>query len=174
LPATIRRDITELDRLGQLKKIRNGAERFLSSSPAAAPGLKGFYPKISDYGNFDENEAIARKAVELCREKDNIFIGEGHTTLLISEDYPHLVVLGGQNIKSQSMLVSPGKYARVQRQGGCTGGFREDRLYRRNFPFHSGRAGHRDNGPKSEPGHHGAAAKQERDGLPCVGVRWLA
>ena len=131
-PATIRRDITELDRLGQLKKIRNGAERILAPSVQEAPGLKGFYPNISDYSDFEENERIAQKAVELCQDKDNIFIGEGQTNFLmgkyllgqnihiysnylplliylISEDFPHLVVLGGQYVKSQNLLVSPEK-----------------------------------------------------------------
>jgi DeoR family transcriptional regulator, ulaG and ulaABCDEF operon transcriptional repressor len=131
-PATIRRDITELDRLGQLKKIRNGAERILAPSVQESPGLKGFYPNISDYSDFEENERIAQKAVELCQDKDSIFIGEGQTNFLmgkylldrnihiysnylplliylISEDFPHLVVLGGQYIKSQNLLVSPEK-----------------------------------------------------------------
>ena len=136
-PATVRRDITELDRLGQLKKIRNGAEKMLSPSVNEAPGLKGFYPNISDYSSFEENELIAQKAVELCQERDNIFVGEGQTTFLmgkyllernihvysnylpllvflISEDFPHLVVLGGQYIKSQNLLVSPEKNASYQ------------------------------------------------------------
>lgn len=136
-PATIRRDITDLDRLGQLKKIRNGAERCLSPSPVESPGLKSFYPNISDYSNFEENERIAAKAVELCQDKDNIFIGEGQTTFLmgkhllerniqvysnylplltylISEGFAHLVVLGGQYIKSQNLLVSPEKHTTYQ------------------------------------------------------------
>lgn len=136
-PATIRRDITELDRLGQLKKVRNGAERMLSPSAAEAPGLKGFYPNISDYESFEENELIAQKAVELCRDGDSVFIGEGQTTFLmgkhllardihvysnylpllfylISEDFDHLVVLGGQYIKSQNVLVSPDKQSSYQ------------------------------------------------------------
>jgi len=129
-PATVRRDITDLDAEGKLKKIRNGAEKILSPTATASPGMVGFYPNISDYSNYDESDRIARKAVEICQEKDNIFIGEGRTTFLmgkylldtsihvysnylplliylISQDFPHLVVLGGQYIKSQSLLVSP-------------------------------------------------------------------
>ena len=136
-PATIRRDITELDQLGQLKKVRNGAERMLSPSTTEAPGLQGFYPNISDYESFEETELIAQKAVELCRDRDSIFVGEGQTTFLmgkhllkrnihvysnylpllvylISEDFPHLVVLGGQYIKSQNLLVSPDKHTSYQ------------------------------------------------------------
>ena len=129
-PATVRRDIQELDQLGKLKKIRNGAEKILSPSTSEAPGFQGFYPNISDFNNYEENDRIAKCAVELCEDKDNIFIGEGQTTFLmgkyllkknihvysnylplltylISEDFPHLVVLGGQYIKSQNLLMSP-------------------------------------------------------------------
>lgn len=129
-PATIRRDIIELDAEGQLKKIRNGAEKILSPATLTSPGLRGFYPNISDYKDYDESDRIARKAVEICQAKDNIFIGEGQInflmgkyllnsdihvyanylpliTYLISQDFPHLVVLGGQYIKSQNLLVSP-------------------------------------------------------------------
>lgn len=129
-PATIRRDIIELDEQGKLKKIRNGAEKILSPNTSESPGFKGFYPNISDYNNFDECDRIARQAVQLCQDRDNVFIGEGKTTFLmgkyllgtnihvysnylplvtylISEGYAHLVVLGGQYIKSQSLLVSP-------------------------------------------------------------------
>jgi DeoR family ulaG and ulaABCDEF operon transcriptional repressor len=138
-PATIRRDITELDQQGQLKKIRNGAEKMLAPDPgeSASAGLKGFYPNISDYGNYEESERIAQKAVALCQERENIFVGEGQTTFLmgrhllqrnihvysnylplliylIAEEFPHLVVLGGQYIKSQSMLVSPEPHAAYQ------------------------------------------------------------
>lgn len=136
-PATIRRDITELDRQGQLKKIRNGAEKLLSPNPGESSSLKAFYPNISDYSNFEENERIAQKAVELCRERDNIFIGEGQTTFLmgkhllerhihvysnylpllvylISKEFLHLVVIGGQYIKSQNLLVSPEQQAAYQ------------------------------------------------------------
>ncbi|MES9874959.1 MAG: DeoR family transcriptional regulator [Candidatus Sedimenticola sp. PURPLELP] len=136
-PATIRRDITELDRQEKLKKIRNGAEKILSPGAGESTGLKSIYPNISDYGSFEENERIAQMAVELCQEKDNIFVGEGQTTFLIgkyllnrnihvysnylpllvyliSEEFPNLVVLGGQYIKSQNMLVSPEPHAAYQ------------------------------------------------------------
>ena len=136
-PATVRRDITELDRLGRLKKVRNGAERILSPTVGEAPGLQGIYPTISDYGSFAENELIAQKAVELCRDRDSIFIGEGQTTFLmgkhlldrdvhvysnylpllvylITEDFHHLVVLGGQFVKSQNLLVSPERHTAYQ------------------------------------------------------------
>ncbi|MGI0116338.1 HTH-type transcriptional regulator UlaR [Zooshikella sp. RANM57] len=136
-PATVRRDITELDAEGKLKKIRNGAEKMLSPSFSMSPREKGFYPNISDYNSYEECDRIAHKAVAICQEKDNIFIGEGKTTFLmgkyllnshihvysnslplitylISQDYPHLVVLGGQYIKNQNMLVSPDTHVSYQ------------------------------------------------------------
>ncbi|MCE2596828.1 HTH-type transcriptional regulator UlaR [Motilimonas cestriensis] len=136
-PATVRRDISDLDTEGKLKKIRNGAEKILSPTVSTSPGMVGFYPTISDYSNYEESDRIAQKAVALCQEKDNIFIGEGQTpflmgkyllnsnvhvysnylpllTYLISQNYPHLVVLGGQYIKSQNLLVSPDTHVSYQ------------------------------------------------------------
>ncbi|TXR54271.1 HTH-type transcriptional regulator UlaR [Reinekea thalattae] len=136
-PATVRRDIVELDQQGKLKKIRNGAEKILSPSTSKAPGFKHFYPNISDFSHYDESERIAQCAVGLCQGKDSIFIGEGPTaflmgkylvntnihvysnylpliTYLISEDFPHLVVLGGQYIKNQNLLMTPEKQMNYQ------------------------------------------------------------
>ncbi len=135
--ATVRRDISELDQEGRLKKIRNGAEKVLSPTTNEAPGMKGFYPHISDYRNFEECDRIAKKAVDICQDRDNIFIGEGKTTFLmgkylinrnihiysnhlplinflVSQDFPHLVVLGGQYVKSQNLLVSADTDANYQ------------------------------------------------------------
>ncbi|WP_406611312.1 DeoR family transcriptional regulator [Agarivorans sp. JK6] len=136
-PATVRRDIIDLDTQGKLKKIRNGAEKILSPNVVSSPGMVGFYPNISDYENYEESDCIARKAVDLCEVRDNIFVGEGQIpflmgkyltdthvhvysnylpllTYLISQSYPHLVVLGGQYIKSQSLLVSPDNHTSYQ------------------------------------------------------------
>lgn len=136
-PATVRRDIVDLDAEGKLKKIRNGAERVLSPTSTDSPGLVGFYPQISDFKNYEECDRIAQKAVDICQDKDNIFIGEGQTTFLmgkhllqsglhvysnylplvtylISKDYPHLVVLGGQYVKSQHLLVAPDTHVSYQ------------------------------------------------------------
>jgi DeoR family ulaG and ulaABCDEF operon transcriptional repressor len=136
-PATVRRDITELDKQGLIKKIRNGAEKILSPRQDESSGLGQLYPNISDFSNYTESDRIAKTAVELCQDKDNVFIGEGQTTFLmgkyltnknihvytnylplitylISEDFPHLVVLGGQYIKNQNLLVSAEKHISYQ------------------------------------------------------------
>ena len=130
-PATVRRDIAELDQQGKLKKIRNGAEKILSPKSPEVEGSNGFYPHISDYDDYEESRRIARQAVDICNDKDSIFIGAGANAFLlgecllntnihvysnnvplfsylISQTFPHLVVLGGQYIKNQNLLVSPG------------------------------------------------------------------
>ncbi|WP_022940427.1 DeoR family transcriptional regulator [Psychromonas hadalis] len=144
-PATVRRDIIDLDGEGKLKKIRNGAEKILAPSTDPSIGMAGFYPNISDYRNYEESDLIAQKAVELCEVRDNIFVGEGQIpfllgkylvgsnihvfsnylpllSYLIIEDYPHLVVLGGQYIKSQNMLVSPEPHVTYQGRYLIVGG----------------------------------------------------
>lgn len=128
-PATLRRDLSELHQEGKLKKIRNGAEQILAPSSTHASGFDEFYPNISDYSDYGECDRIAKKAVSICQPKDSVFIGEGQInflmgkylfdqnihvysnylpliTYLISQQFPHLVVLGGQYIRSQSLLVS--------------------------------------------------------------------
>ncbi|MDN3647615.1 HTH-type transcriptional regulator UlaR [Reinekea marina] len=157
-PATVRRDITELDRQGLIKKIRNGAEKILSPRESKSSGISKLYPNISDYSDFSESERIAKAAVHICQDKDNIFIGEGQTTFLmgkyllnenihvytnylplitylITEDFPHLVVLGGQYIKSQNLLVSAeknmsyqGRYLFVSGDGLTDGGLTKSAL----------------------------------------------
>lgn len=144
-PATVRRDIIDLNDEGKLKKIRNGAEKILSPSADGSPGMVGFYPNISDYHNYEESDAIAQKAVDICQSRDNIFVGEGPIpflmgkylinsniyvfsnylpllTYLMAQSYPHLVVLGGQYSKSQSMLISPEPHISYQGRYLIVGG----------------------------------------------------
>ncbi len=129
-PATIRRDITKLHMQHKLLKVRNGAERLLSPEEKGLFNLKSFFPTITDIANFEEKDRIAQTAVEICSDKDNIFVSGGRTpflmgqyllkrdiqvytnymplaTYLISYEYAHLVVLGGQYIKNQNLLVLP-------------------------------------------------------------------
>ncbi len=132
-PATIRRDINLLNNLGKLRKIRNGAERI---SVAGSSELAHFSDHLvirsdqSDHEAYYEAHRIAEQAVKLCKTKDSIYIGTGSIACLMSRylldstiqvysnsvpliikllsaSYPHLVVLGGQHIESQGILVSP-------------------------------------------------------------------
>ncbi len=128
-PATIRRDITELNQLGKLSKIRNGAEKILSPTPLSETESATLYPRISSYFDYHQSNRIAQQAVTLCCPQDTIFIASGNTTFLmsthllqsqvnvytnhvplfsylISESYPNLFIVGGQYIKNQQLLVS--------------------------------------------------------------------
>ncbi|BCJ90403.1 DeoR family transcriptional regulator [Terrihabitans soli] len=80
---TIRRDLSELDARGWLRKFHGGA-----SLPE--PGLYG----RSEEGPFSERmrqntaakRAIARRAISLFRPGDSLFIDTGTTTLLFAEE----------------------------------------------------------------------------------------
>ncbi len=128
-PATIRRDITELNQLGKLSKIRNGAEKILSPKTITETEPATLYPRISSYFDYQQSNRIAQQAVALCHPQDTIYIASGNTTFLMSthllhsqinvytshvplfsylitESYPNLFVVGGQYIKSQQLLIS--------------------------------------------------------------------
>ena len=132
-PATIRRDINLLNSLGKLRKIRNGAERIAGGEPIEKTLLDDRFVISNDYfdrEDYSEAQKIAEQAVKLCKTKDSIYIGTGSIACLMSRylldstiqvysnsvplimrllttSYPHLVVLGGQHIESQGILVSP-------------------------------------------------------------------
>nr|WP_321454878.1 DeoR family transcriptional regulator [uncultured Cohaesibacter sp.] len=129
-PATIRRDINQLNNLGKLRKIRNGAERISDDQKIISNHSSNQISINFDYFDYQEAQRIAEQAVALCKTKDSIYVGTGpiaflmHDYLLktsiqvysnavpliiklLSTSYPHLVVLGGQHIESQGILVSP-------------------------------------------------------------------
>lgn len=129
-PSTIRRDITELDSQGKLKKIHNGAERIAPVESDDDRQLTELFPNTFDYSDREESERIAEQAVALCQNKESIYVGTGPNAYLMShylqgkniqvysnavpfllkmlaESYPHLIALGGQYIESQGIFVSP-------------------------------------------------------------------
>ena len=63
--ATIRRDIGGLDRQGKLRRMRGGAEAI---EAAPMPGLAGRTFAYNKGINVGRKRAIARAAVEMCRE----------------------------------------------------------------------------------------------------------
>ena len=81
-PATVRRDLNQLDASGQLRKVRGGAEAL---EPAG--------PLTLDANRFDESRprhaerkrAIARKAAELVGDGESIIVNGGTTTYRMSE-----------------------------------------------------------------------------------------
>jgi DeoR/GlpR family transcriptional regulator of sugar metabolism len=71
-PETVRRDLTELDETGRIKRTYGGAVRTKTFEPALAERLKLY---------IQEREKIARTAVARIGEARSLFVGGGATTL---------------------------------------------------------------------------------------------
>ena len=71
---TIRKDLTELDHLGKIKRTHGGATSIDSLYSRETPHLR------RDSVNREAKIAIAREAVELIRDGDNVLIDSGSTT----------------------------------------------------------------------------------------------
>ena len=75
--ATIRRDIASLHMSKQLKRVRGGAEALLP--PTNSP-LAGRPFSVNQSMNILEKQAIAREAVALCTDGDDVIINGGTST----------------------------------------------------------------------------------------------
>lgn len=76
--STIRRDVTELERRGQLKRIHGGAMR------ASNPVITGEYDVQTRAGiHADLKQRIARYAAATVHEDDLVYIDAGTTTLMM-------------------------------------------------------------------------------------------
>jgi DeoR family ulaG and ulaABCDEF operon transcriptional repressor len=73
--ATVRRDIAALADEGRLRKVRGGAEAI---HPISALTARSF--RQSQAVNLAQKRAIARQAVELCRDDEAVIINGGTTT----------------------------------------------------------------------------------------------
>ncbi|MBF9000919.1 HTH-type transcriptional regulator UlaR [Vibrio nitrifigilis] len=123
-PATARRDISKLDELGKLKKIRNGAERVEVKRRRWTP------LNIDSTEHYEEKERIAIKAAALCQPGDSVVINCGSTAFLlgqqlcgedvqivtnyfplasylITEDHDDVIIIGGQYNKAQHIFLNP-------------------------------------------------------------------
>ncbi|KGQ71325.1 hypothetical protein A1D23_00255 [Chelonobacter oris] len=123
-PATARRDITKLDTLGKLKKVRNGAFPSEENKNADWSPLT-----IREASNYDEKAGIAKQAAKICKSGDSIVINCGSTAFmlgqeicgksvqvitnyfpllnyLIEQNHENLVVLGGQYYKERSLFLT--------------------------------------------------------------------
>lgn len=105
--STIRRDLTELDRLGKLNKVHGGAtlpdSQFLADEPTmdAKQSLA-----------IAEKRAIAKAAAALIRPQDFVYIDAGTTTLALVQ------VLSGSALEAH--YVTNGiAHARLLAQKGC-------------------------------------------------------
>jgi DeoR family ulaG and ulaABCDEF operon transcriptional repressor len=84
--ATIRRDITKMAAMGQLKKIRGGAEAIAKNTgQPQRPHLKGSVFLADKEMHVGNKRLIAQKAVELCEDGDAIIINGGSSTFMMGE-----------------------------------------------------------------------------------------
>ena len=75
--ATIRRDIAALHVSGKLRRVRGGAE---AVTPPSQSGLVGRPFSVNETINVALKRAIARAAVDLCKDGEPIIINGGTTT----------------------------------------------------------------------------------------------
>ncbi|MDN3680924.1 HTH-type transcriptional regulator UlaR [Vibrio tapetis] len=123
-PATARRDISKLDELGKLKKVRNGAQRIESKKRAWTP------LNIDSTDHYHEKSRIAVKAASLCGDGESVVINCGSTAFLlgqelcgqdihivtnyfplasylINEEHDNVIIIGGQYNKTQNIFLNP-------------------------------------------------------------------
>jgi len=128
--STARRDITKLARDGKLIKIRNGAECLDSASSAKSQTPVSFIPNELNIEEFDQKQAIAEAAANMCDEHDSVVISGSNTTFLmadhlagrdvqvvtnfmplayqlISQDHQSIIILGGQYLPERQITISP-------------------------------------------------------------------
>lgn len=122
--ATARRDISKLDELGKLRKVRNGAERVEAKKKKWSP------LNINSTEHYEEKSLIAMQAAELCQPGDSVVINCGSTAFLlgqrlcgqdvqivtnyfplasylINEDHDDVIIIGGQYNRSQNIFLNP-------------------------------------------------------------------
>ena len=125
--ATIRRDISTLHVQRKLRRVRGGAE---ANTPPRFVGLAGRTFAVNETIRAAEKQAIARAAVELCKDGDSIIINGGTTTYqmvyplasrqlqIFTNSFPiaeHLLrhskntitVSGGTIYREQNIILSP-------------------------------------------------------------------
>lgn len=122
-PATARRDISKLNELGKLKKIRNGAERIEIKN-------KNWTPlNITNTEHYEEKSLIATNAAALCQPGDSIVINCGSTAFLLGQklcgqdvqivtnyfplanylingEHEDVIIVGGQYNRSQNLFLN--------------------------------------------------------------------
>ncbi|MFC7054223.1 DeoR/GlpR family DNA-binding transcription regulator [Hansschlegelia quercus] len=83
---TIRRDLSELDRRGRLRKIHGGAT--IAESALVEPGSESpFQMRLGE--NIAAKRAIARRAAPLFQPGETLFVDTGSTTILFAEEIAH-------------------------------------------------------------------------------------
>ncbi|MGB5445500.1 MAG: HTH-type transcriptional regulator UlaR [Psychromonas sp.] len=123
-PATARRDISKLDDLGRLKKVRNGAQ-YLPVEKAVWSPLN-----VNNTDHFEEKSKIAKQASDLCAPDSTVVINCGSTAFilgqelcgtsvqvvtnyfplasyLIENEHENVIIMGGQYNKKQNLFINP-------------------------------------------------------------------
>jgi DeoR family ulaG and ulaABCDEF operon transcriptional repressor len=99
-PATIRRDLTRLERAGQLVRVHGGAKS--ASEARKGEHLKGTPFAQSITQNLKQKRAIGKAAAALCSPGEGVMIDGGTTTLQMC---PHLSGLGLQVLTNSLHIV---------------------------------------------------------------------
>lgn len=125
--ATIRRDISALDRQQKLRKMRGGAEAI---NPRVIPGLAGRPFEFNKSRHVGKKRAIARAAVDMCKDGEAIIVNGGTTTFqmvhyltprhlqvftnsfpiaehLLNQSQNTVIVPGGTIYREQNIILSP-------------------------------------------------------------------
>ena len=105
--STIRRDLTELDRLGKLNKVHGGAtlpdSRFLADEPTM---------EAKESQAVEQKRSIAQAAAELILPEDFIYLDAGSSTLALAR------ALSGPALNA-SYVTNGVAHARLLAQKGC-------------------------------------------------------
>ncbi len=105
-PATIRRDLTRLERLGRIVRVHGGAKIAANaeSAPAGPPfELAGTPFDTSITQHLAQKRAIGRAAAALCAKGEGVMIDGGSTTLQMC---PHLAGLDLQVLTNSLHIVN--------------------------------------------------------------------
>lgn len=104
-PATIRRDLTRMEELGLIRRVRGGARISEGESKAEVPalGLRGTPFDKSLSQNLAAKCAIGKAAAAICEKGEGIIIDGGTTTYQMC---PHLAGLGLQVLTNSLHIVN--------------------------------------------------------------------
>ncbi|KPF93667.1 DeoR family transcriptional regulator [Novosphingobium sp. AAP83] len=101
-PATIRRDLTRLEDIGQIVRVHGGA-KLPEKNDASGPHLLGTPFDQSITLHLAEKQAIGKAAAKLCSPGEGVMIDGGSTTLQMC---PHLDGLGMQVLTNSLHIVT--------------------------------------------------------------------
>jgi DeoR family transcriptional regulator, ulaG and ulaABCDEF operon transcriptional repressor len=126
-PATLRRDLTKLEEMGQLRRVHGGVEA-VEAAEQHHLSTRSF--GVSQTLNADKKRAVARAAAELCSDGESIILNAGSTTWFMAEflrtrkmqiltnSFPiaqelmatsqnRIVLPGGELYREQGIILSP-------------------------------------------------------------------